>query len=92
MIETIERIESMNSIERSIHTGDDSINVGCSRSGASTGAAYGSSIGKRFAGSIGATIGYVIGAIIGAVFGPDDSFKVNETTHLDERQELKQLL
>lgn len=89
LIEEIERIESMNSIERSIHTGDDSINVGCSRSGAMKGATYGSYIGKKFAGAIGATTGYFIGAIIGALFGPDDSFKVNE---LENNQDMKQLL
>lgn len=82
----------MNHIQSSIHTGDDSIVIGCSRHGAMSGAVYGSYIGSKIAGSIGATTGYFLGAIIGAVFGPDDSSKGNEIDHPEPKADIKQLL
>ncbi|KKE77909.1 glycine zipper 2TM domain-containing protein [Bacilli bacterium] len=82
----------MNNFQSSIHTGDDSIVIGCSRHGAMSGAAYGSYIGSKIAGSTGATTGYILGAIIGAVFGPDDSFKSTKTIQSEHNSDMKQLL
>ncbi|WP_156291292.1 glycine zipper 2TM domain-containing protein [Oceanobacillus salinisoli] len=80
----------MDHLQSIIRSGDDSIEIGCSRKGAENGAAYGSYLGNKVAGSPGASTGYLIGAIIGAVFGPDDRLE-NDELEKDDHTEIQQL-